>query len=159
MRIVITPISGAFTSGPKNDDAASAVITAGTEVGEQREDGEGQRDEGGRAQVAATVAADDPHGGDAFLEHGAHAEGREEGAGHLRARKYLVREHGEAGTSICLSPLVNSAVMPSTRNMRSRSRKRIPASIPRPSSDCGRGGREGTSSAAGRTRRGTAAST
>ena len=30
VRIVMTPISGAFTSGPKNDDAASAVITAGT---------------------------------------------------------------------------------------------------------------------------------
>ena len=27
VRIVITPISGALTSGPKNDEAASAVMT------------------------------------------------------------------------------------------------------------------------------------
>ena len=89
MRIVITPISGALTSGPKNDEseerdhdrrhAGSSIASAKT----------------GRVSATKAVAPsrigsyrrDEPHRHEA-PEHGAGAEGREEDAGDAGAAEY-----------------------------------------------------------------------
>ena len=95
VRIVITPISGALTSGPKKDDSASADHhRRDGKVEREREHGQRQRDERCRAEAERVVAADDLHCRDA-AEHGAEAEGREERPRHLRTVELLVGEHGE----------------------------------------------------------------
>ena len=97
VRIVITPISGALTSGLKNDDVASAAITTGhRQLDREREDRERERDERRRAEPQRIEAPDDAHGDDA-AEHGTRPERGEERARHPRAAVLLVGEHRQTG--------------------------------------------------------------
>ena len=98
-------MSGALTSGLKNDDVASATITAGTGSSiASAKIGTRQSDERGRAEAQRVEAVDEAHGDDAS-EHRADAERSEEQPGDARAVVLLVGEHSQPCTDHLPEPV------------------------------------------------------